>query len=213
MVTSIELYSAGGPSSGVVISELGSGEFSYIGFFGPSGFGDGILVGQPQNYTWITSADSITSPGGDIRASGELTNNEWVDASGVSMSGASRLNLVQVKESGNATIMIRVVDTGSVINVQNARLYAYDGVDVNNDPSGVWVFTREIIPPSYPGSGDTQWTLTDAENYNYLVDRTDFVDYSASNVFDYFIGISIRPKLSAASGTTRFAFYFICDIV
>lgn len=210
MVANVTYRIAGGPGSGVTIPQVGGAStFRYIGLFGSTGLMDSVTIGQAQDTTWLVNQQGNAS--GTLAGSGKMVNNKWVDASGVSIDGAARVALSGVTTSGEATIQITLT-SGVAFNVQNARLFAYDGDNVNNDPSGIHVLSYEIIPASFSGAGDTQWALIDSDGFNYMVDRTAGVGYSAATQHDYFVGLSIRPKLTASSGITTFGLYFLFDI-
>jgi hypothetical protein len=189
------------------IDNLGSGTYNHIGFFGSTS-GVGVAPTEAQDTSWITDS------GGVVRntsvASGQLINNKWVDASGVSVSGGSRVDLTDVQSSGSGTIRIEVSGT-STMEISNAKLYAYNGTNINTDPSGMYVLTYEILGSSASGTGDSQWALTDATNYNYMVDRVSGVGYDPANVFDYIVGVSVRPKSGEASGSRNFGLLFQVD--
>lgn len=197
-MVNVQFFAIGGSASGTELT----GDMIY-GMYHADGFGEPIVVGQAQGITYIT-----TSGGVDVAS--DCNNNKWVDASGVSLNGAARVDLSTIVESGDATMLIRISDAGT-INVSGAKLYAYDTNDVNNDPSGIWVLSYEIIPTERSGLGDTEWALIDSTNYNYMVDRTPDVGYEPSGEFNYHIGLSTRPKLTQSSGLQNFGLYFVFD--
>lgn len=212
MTVTVRFFAAGGPSSGVELSGLGTYDYSYIGFYGASGFGDTLGIGEAQSYTWMSSSGA--SPiSGMIPAGGQLMNNKWIDATGVSVSGGDRVDLSTIQASGSGTILIRVSDDSTDIYCQNARLYAYDGVSVGNAPSGVWILSYEIISADQSGLGDSSWALIDNSNYNYFVDRTAVIGYPAQQTRDYTVGLSVRPKATASNGIQPFGFYFLCEVI
>jgi len=204
----VTFFSAGGPSSGIQFDSFGAGD-SYVGFFGPDGLADQILIGQAPDVSWITDSQGAGRSAG-LSEEGQLNNHKWVDDSGVSISSGSRVDLSSVVNSGDATLRIRVTDTGN-INISGARLYAFDNSDVGVDPSEVWAMSYEIISPSMPGTGDTLWALIDSTNYNEFVNRTPEIGYPASGEFNYFVGLSARPKLTSTSGNKNFGLYFRFD--
>jgi hypothetical protein len=207
----VNFFVAGGPASGLGISGLALGTFDHIGFFGPSGVGDQIEVGDANDITWLVD-DAGNVPFGEQPVSGEMINNKWLDASGVSISGGSRQQLSTVVSSGSGTLLIRVTET-SAVEVQSARLYAYNGTDVNVSPTNVHVLSYEIITPDKSGLGDTQWAVMDATNFNGFVDHIVSVGYSADTDHDFTVGISVRPKAGAASGIENFGFRFQADVI
>jgi len=200
-MVNVRFYSAGGPSSGIELS--GTYGQRIVSCYAAGLFGQPIGLGNAQDITWITSSGGVPL-GGDpaISTSGQMNNTKWIDASGVSINSGVRTSL-PITESGFATVRIEISDTGT-FNVSGVKLYAYDGSDIANAPSGVWVLSAEIIAGAMSGNGDTQWALIDNTNYNYLVDRTVDVGYTAATSFDYFIALSVRPKLTASSGLQNF---------
>ncbi len=205
----VKFFSAGGPSSGVELSGLTDGTYDHIGYYGPDGFNESVIVGAAQDISWIID-DGGVAIGGGLAISGQLNNNKWVDSSGVSIASGSRVDLSSVVSSGSGTLRIEVTNATN-INISGAKLFAYDGSDVNNAPSGIWVLSYEIIPQGRSGLGDTQWALMDESNYNYLGDRTPDVGWAASGEFNYHIGLSVRPKLTQASGLQNFGLYLTFD--
>lgn len=199
MVT-VKFFSAGGPASGTEIT----GD-NIIGCYGAGDtFGEQVDLGAAQDITWITSS------GGEQVLAGQMNNNKWVTASTVSVNSGVAQALNTVVDSGLATLRIQVADTGN-INISGAKLFAYNTSDFTVDPSGLWVISYEIIPVGRSGNGDSQWALMDATNYNYCVDRTPDVGWAASGEFNYYFGISARPKLTPSSGYHNFGLYFIFD--
>jgi len=200
----VKFFSAAGPSSGVELSGN-----RIISGYGAGDFGQPVTLGAAQDISWITSSGGIAI-GGGLAESGQLNNHKWISQSGVSIASGATVALNTVTGSGDATIRIAITN-GTSINVSGAKLYAYDGTNVNNGPSGVWVLSYEIIPQGRSGLGDSKWALIDETNYNYMVDRTPDVGWAASGEFNYFIGLSIRPKLTQPSGLQNFGLYLKFD--
>jgi len=211
----VKFFSAGGPASGVELSGITSGTYDHIGYYGPDGFNEPVVPGAAQDISWIIDDGGIAI-GGGLAESGQLNNNQWVDATGVSINSGSRVDLSSVVSSGSGTLRIQVTH-GSNINISGAKLFAYDGTDVNNDPSGLWVLSYEIIPSGIgaesirSGLGDTQWALIDSNDFNHMVDRTPDIGWAASGEFNYYVGLSIRPQLTQPSGLQNFGLYFKFD--
>ncbi len=212
MTIEVKYFVQGGPASGIQMSGLGDGTFDHIGFYGASDIGPDtdVDMGSAQDITWVIDDAGVARKGGTAE-SGQMNNNKWIDASGLSLNSGTRTAL-PVTESGFATLRIEVSDTGN-FEIQNAKLYAYDGSNVNTDPPNLWVLSAEIIPPDFSGTGDTEWALIDATNYNFMVDRTTTVGYSAATAFNYYIALSVRPKLTSTAGAKSFGLYFSFDTV
>lgn len=199
-MVNVRFYSAGGPASGIELEALG-GTWDHISCYGAGGFDQPVDLGAAQDITWITDSAGVARLGGSAE-SGQMSNCKWVSATTVSINSGVAESL-PITESGYATVRIEISDTGN-INVSGVKLYAYDGSDIANDPSGIWVLSAEIIPPAMSGNGDTQWALIDATNYNYMVDRTVDVGYPAATEFNYYVMLSVRPKLTQSSGLQTF---------
>lgn len=212
MTISVQFYTQGGPSSGVLIENLGDDTFDHIGFYGPSDIGPDatVNVGSAQDVTWVVDDAGLARKGGSAE-SGQMNNLKWIDASGYSLNSGVRQALPNV-QSGYCTLRIEVTDTGS-FNIQNAKLFAYNGTDVNVNPTQMWVMAAEVVPPAFAGTGDSEWALIDATNYNYFVDRTVGVGYSAALSFNYFVALSIRPTITATSGAKSLGFGFSFETV
>jgi len=207
----IKFYVAGGPASGMAFSGLGGGVYDHIGLYSSEGISGLVGVGQAQDITWLVDDAGVPNDTGNA-ASGQMNNNKWIDPSGVSINSGSRVDLSSVVSSGSGTIRIEVSDAADFF-VENAKLYAYDGSDIANDPSGLWVLSYEIIDTAVSGTGDTEWALIDATNYNYMVDRVSGVQGTSGTSYNYSIGLSVRPKVDSTSGYQSFGLAFSCDII
>ncbi len=209
-MANVRFYIAGGPGSGLEIQPLSDTErFKYIGFYASSGAGDFVTVGESQDLTWLSDPSGFID--GAIAGSGKMVNNKWVDASGVSIDGASREPLSGVRESGEATIRIAVESTSGIW-VHNPRLYAYNGTSVDSDSDDVFVLSYEIIPQGTSGIGDNEWAVTDSTNYNQFVDRASGVGYTSGLEHNFYVGLAIRPKAASTSGHRIFGLRFECDV-
>ena len=208
-MVNITFYSAGGPSSGIEIDAIGSGTFDHVGCYGPLVHGASIGLGAAQDVSWLVDDAGAARKGGSAE-SGQLNNTKWADPSGVVINSGSR-EALPIIESGFATLRIALTDTGN-FNVSGARLYAYDGSNQSNDPSGLWVLSAEVVPPAYSGNGDTEWAIIDSSKFNYMTDRVASLGYPAATEFNYFVMLSVRPKITAETGTQSFGLYFIYDV-
>ena len=200
MTIAVKFYSAGGTASGIELDALG-GAWDHVSMYEAVGFDKPIALGEAQDITWITDSAGVPRKGGTA-ASGQMNNTKWVSSTEVSINGAVDESL-PITESGYATVRIEISDTG-VFNVSGLKLYAYDGSDIANGPSGIWVLSAEVVPPALFGTGDTEWALIDESNYNYLVDRTVDVGYISATSFNYYVMLSARPKLTQSSGLQTF---------
>lgn len=212
-MVSVKFYAAGGPASGVELSgTFGQRNLTFYGApVNAQQFNQPVLLGDAQDITWITNNVGIPLGGNPAQAvSGQVNNIKWVAPTTYSFNSGVTASL-PITNSGFATLRIEVSDTGN-INISGAKLYAYDSSNVNNNPSGVWVLSAEVISAGMSGNGDTSWALIDASNYNYMVDRTVDVGYAQVASFNYFIALSVRPKLTGAvSGLRTFGLRFSFD--
>ena len=51
----VNFYAAGGPASGEEVFNIDTATFDHFGFFGPSGRGDRIGIGEAQDFTRLAS--------------------------------------------------------------------------------------------------------------------------------------------------------------
>lgn len=126
---------------------------SGLGFYGDSGFGASVRVGEWQGRTFITNSTG-TSQGP------EVDNVKYLNAgSGILGQTGSGIALTAIPNY-QSTLNIRFTyDTA--VKVQNAVFRIYDRSDPNRAASGVTTKVAEIIHPSITqannGSGDTVW--------------------------------------------------------
>lgn len=126
---------------------------SGLGMYGDAGFGYSVPVSSYNGRTFITDSTG-TSQGP------EVDNCKFLNTSGVIVGQTgSGINLLQLPNY-LSTLNINFNHT-TPVKVQNAKLYAYDRVNKNNDPSGVTLYAAEIIHPTITqtlnGSGDSAW--------------------------------------------------------
>lgn len=194
---------------GFTISELnGSG----LGFFGTSGFGASVPVGEYQGTTFITDGNGITQ-------GPQADNVKYLNAgSGILNAGASGIGLKRIPNY-QSTLNIRFTH-GTAVKTQNAELRIYDRTSINNPPSGVVCKVAEIIHPSnlqtVTGSGDSQW-ITPAGSA-VVVDMVDSPGMSGqrpnganttSTRHDWFAILSAMPD--SIGSKNKFGLYFACE--
>lgn len=114
---------------------------SGLGFYGSSGFGTSVQVGQYQDTTFITNG------AGSVNA-GTALNAKFIDASGASINGGGRVDL-DTLPIGSGTLNVRFT-FDSAVKTQNCELRIYDRTDEDNDPSGV---TCKVAQICQGGSG------------------------------------------------------------
>ena len=168
-------------SGSVQVSELGSGTYDHIGFFGAGGVNDAIIVNQYNDTTHVVT--SLGAAGG-----GELINNKYIDASGCSSSGLPRKDISAYQDAAHlasGTLQIWFRATGALtIDTYNARLFVYDTVseDYNTPPTYVNVVGFEINP-----SGSTlgaAYDVTEWSPMGGMANGIEFFDHSPT--YQYF---------------------------
>lgn len=126
---------------------------SGLGFYGDSGFGASVIVGEWQGRTYITDGNGV------IQGS-EGQNVKYLNsASGILGQASSGIGLTAIPNY-QSTLNIRFT-YDSAVQVQNAAVRIYDRSNINNPASGVTTKVAEIIHPSTvqgpTGSGDNFW--------------------------------------------------------
>ena len=166
-------------SSGIMVSELGSGIYDHIGFFGVGGVNDAIIVNQYNDSTHIVDASG--AGGGGI-----LVNNKYIDVSGCSSSGHPRVEIEDYQNaahltSGTLQIWFRA-DGALEIDTYNAKLFVYDNTKGYYDvPLYVNVKGFEINPS---GATLSAYNVTEWSPMGGLANGIEFFDHSPT--FQYF---------------------------
>lgn len=143
-------FIAQGPGS-LINNLAGSG----LGFYGSSGFGASVAVGNWQGTTWITDST------GTIQ-NAQCHNTQYLNAqSGILDSATSGVPLLEIP---NYMCPLNIQFTnGSAVNVQNAKVQVFDRVSIANSPSGVHQAIAEVVHPdtsqSNTGSGTKTWQV------------------------------------------------------
>jgi hypothetical protein len=169
---------------------------SGLGFYHGNGFGYSVAVGSYNGRTFITdSTGTALGP--------EADNNQYLNTSGVIVGQTgSGINLLALPNY-QSTLNIRFTHT-SAVKVQNAKLYIYDGVNKNNDPSGVTVKSAQVIHPAttqnLTGSGNANWvTVGGSGSVLSLANSPGASGYSPNgsnttdNTHDWFVALSCTP--------------------
>lgn len=135
-------------ANGNLINNAGG---SGIGFF-TDGFGGSTSVGAYPNKAYLTSSNG-TDQGAEVN-SVKYSN----PGSGI-LGAGSGIGLKSIPNS-QASLQIRFTND-TPVKVQNAKLYMYDRVSINNEPSGILVKCVELAHPgitqAFTGSGDDTW--------------------------------------------------------
>jgi len=132
---------------------IGATAGSGLGFYS-SGFGYSVPVGSYQSRTYITNSTG-TAQGSEVDNT-KFSNSTTVII-GQAGSGISLTSLPNYQ----STLNLRFTND-TPITVQNAEFRVYDGVGINNNPSGLTFYSCDIIHPNTiqgpTGSGITTWT-------------------------------------------------------
>lgn len=160
--------------------------------FARSSFSSSVRVGQYQDTSWVSDDSGSTNYN-------QLTNTKYVDASGVSLDGASRADLTAIPVSG-VTVRIHFNESADPVQLQNSEFIVYDGVDVDNDPTGVTVqvFEASITPSGtlstasasgLNANGNSVWTSVHGSTTLPLITQ------SGLDTDHYvYLGISVTPS-------------------
>ena len=140
-------------ASGVQVSQLGSGTYDHVGFFGPGGHTSAVEVGSYQDTTMRTDAFGIPNPT-TFGGSSYMTNCKFTSTTGVRISGLPmgpynktllQVNIFEVQNLAteprfrripSGTLLIEYIASGtSLVNTYNAKIYAYDNTGLITDPA------------------------------------------------------------------------------
>ncbi len=184
-----------------------------IGFFGSTGPGSTIVVGQYQSKTYPTDNE------GDLRGP-PLVQLKFVSSAVVQISGLWNAAVGEVP-SQSGTVAIRFTNPGGTeVTTQNARISAVrltagdfgiagSGVEPDTQPDNLDVQAFECKHPFAPTTPiATTWTKiagTSAAGGGSASNQLSLQNHSWSSiVHDYFVALSASP--TASSVNKRFAF-------
>lgn len=187
--------------------EVGTSAASGVGFYGSSGFGYSVPVGEYQSNTYITDSTG-TSQG--VQGNNCKYNTSTSVVIGTASSGVSLTSL----PNHQSTLNVRFTH-GSAVQTQNGYLRAYDRVGINNNPSGVTVQACNIIHPTITqspvGSGSSSWTqIYGSGSKLSLVSGPGISGLSpngtstSSTQHDWYVAMSVSPT---SVGSKTFAAY------
>jgi hypothetical protein len=182
---------------------------SGLGFYGDGGFGYSINVGEYQGRTFITDSNGVVK-------NSEIQNVKYfAPDSGILGQVGSGINLLNIPNN-QSTLNIRFTND-TPLQVQDAKLYIYDRININNAPSGVTTKIAEIIHP-YPtqdptGSGSNHWITTNQLNLSNSPGISGFMAVGSGSIVtdtqhDFYVGISCSPN---SIGSKLFGMYFSCS--
>ena len=222
----IRFYSA--RASGIEISQLGSGTYSHLGFFGAGGHLTAVNAGSYQDTTIIVDFEGVpqvTTFGG----SSYLTNNKNVGASTVRISGTplgpmtvpiNTVNIFQVENLAieprflripSGTLLIKYESSGNTpVHTFNAKIYAYDNTaTIVDPPTDVTVVGFEINASGLwkNASHSGVWkTLNGRDNALEFVNHSSVNGYVARPIHYWVASISARADSVGVLDNFNFAF-------
>jgi len=173
---------------------------SGLGFFGSSGFGSSVAVGQWQGRTFVTDGNGVVQ-------GPEAMNVKYLNAgSGIPGSIGSGIGL-QAIPNYQATLNPRFTH-GSAVQVQNVELRIYDRNNIDLPASGVTTKVAELIHPGNTqvanGSGDSQWitpggsgvtvTLANSPGESGLFAGNGTESTLSATRHDWYVAISASPN-------------------
>lgn len=167
---------------------------SGIGFYGSSGFGSSVAVGQYQDDTYITDSN------GSING-GKAKNVKYFNsASGYANSVSARH--LRTIANGLATLNVRFTHTTGV-KTQNVKLRIYDRSNIANNASGVTTRVAELIHPdnneNLVGSGSNNWETPNGTGFMTLASSPGMSGLSPSGSdtidarHDWYLAVSASP--------------------
>ena len=180
-------YSAG--------NDIGS---SGVGFFGSSGFGSSVSVGNYQDSSYITNSNGTIAGAAINNIKYSHPNSGIVNGIG----SPSGLNL-QAITNAQASLNVRFTHTVPVA-TQNVKLRIYDRSNINNPASGVTTKVAEIIHPSLTnvldGSGSVSWqtpagsgTIVSLANSPGISGLSPSGSGTIADRHDWFLALSASP--------------------
>lgn len=217
-------------ASGQTISQLGSGQYSHLGFFGPGGHLSAVEIGSYQDTTIVV--DSTGTPASTVfGGTSYLTNCKFITSTTVRVSGVPRgpwtkpISQVNKFLVGNlaagmapnflhrnsGTLLIQYTSSGtSKVNTFNAKIYAYDeDLTIADAPNDVTVVGFEI------NASGTAWDASHSGQWHAMAGRDNalkFVDHSTANrwrsAHTHLWVAAISAKPLAVGVLDRFNFVF-----
>ena len=199
-------------NSGIMISQLGSGTYDHMGFFGAGGVNDPIIVNQWNASTWVVSSTGARNPA----EWGALVNNKWIDSSGCSSSGMPRKpvsDYQDVAHISSGTLLVRFQGTaGLQVDTYNAKLYSYDNTaSYYTSPSEVTMMGFEINPSGALISG---YDVTTWSAMGSISAGINFVDHSPatnymSNSSEHLWYCAVSSRADAVGFLDEFSLVFV----
>ena len=179
---------------------------SGIGFYGPGGFDGPITIGLFNQRTFVANA------AGNIQGF-EVNNNKYFAGPGWGTAPAAVSGVIH-GQTGSGIALISLPDRLATINarfehttavqVQNPTFIIFDGSSIENDPSGIIVYTAEIRHNSDiqnpVGLGDPVWQDTKGGTVLDLISSPGTLGKRPSGPVttdirhDWYIAVSVQPQ-------------------
>lgn len=216
-----ELFFHNAHASGTIISQLGSGTYDHLGFFGAD-YNTAIDVNSYQDSTYIVNSAG-TPLGGDagILMNVKYKSSTTCDVSGWTDVSIDALNVFDVDNLSTSpdfahrpsgTLMIRYCASGvSTVNTYQAKLYAYDATGSATDPApDVTVMGFEINASGlwYSGQSGVWVAMEGSANPLHFVDHSATNNYEAASEHIWVAAITVRADSVGILDDWNLAFTF-----
>lgn len=176
-------------------NDIGS---SGVGFFGSSGFGSSVSVGNYQDSSYITNSNGTIAGAAINNIKYSHPNSGIVNGIG----SPSGLNLQSITNA-QASLNVRFTHATAVA-TQNVKLRIYDRSNINNPASGVTTKVAEIIHPTTTnvsdGSGSVSWqtpagsgTIVSLANSPGISGLSPSGSGTIADRHDWFLALSASP--------------------
>lgn len=196
----VKLYA--GSSTPVDVNSSG------FGFYGNSGFGNTVVVGQFNDRTFVTNSTG-TAQGP------EAWNSKWTHPNSVSLAAAASMVLTKIPNY-QATFEIRSTFDVAVT-MPTAELRVYDRVNPNNAPSGVTCYGYEVrhtdTVQNNNGSGASSWTIMQGSSSKLSLISSPGLSglrpngaTTSSTTHSHYVSLSASPD--SVGSKTQFGLYF-----
>lgn len=199
-------------ASGTIISQLGSGTYDHIGFFGANDTASAVEVGSYQDTTWVVNDAGVAAAG----ETGKLTNCKYISSTGVRVSGLPKgpynknINQVNVFKAAalntypdfpnqsSGTLLIEYCASGtSLVNTYNCKLYGYDATGLTTDPPPDITLVGFEINASgkwYSGQSGVWVGMNGSANPLYFVNHSSANGYRAAHKHIWVAAIACKPN-------------------
>lgn len=229
-VGTLQFFNAriGSDGKGFEFSQLGSGTYDHVAFYGPNGTTSAVEIGSWQDTTTVADSGGVPFTAA-LGSSGWMTNNKRVGASGVSISGLpagpydvtlADVNKFQVGNlalapdflhRNSGTLLVVYTASGvSNVNIFNPKAFAYDATGALTDaPPDVTVAGYEInASGQWAGTSVSGiWQTTAGQNSPILLaNRSTVNGWLPANEHYFVLGLSVKADSVGVLDDWNFAF-------